>query len=110
MTNVATLTDIRSLSLEDLTAELILLGERPFRAKQVYEWLWVKGARSFDAMTNLSLTLRETLKTKFSLLVLQEDKVQRSSDGTIKSRFRLHDGHLIESVLIPVVADDRFTV
>lgn len=110
MTNVATLTDIRSLSLEELTAEMILLGERPFRAKQVYEWLWVKGARSFDAMTNLSLALRETLKAKFSLLVLQEDKVQRSSDGTIKSRFRLHDGHLIESVLIPVVADDRFTV
>jgi len=49
MTAEATkLTDIRSLSLEQLTSELILLGERPFRAKQVYEWLWKKGARSFD--------------------------------------------------------------
>ena len=103
-------TDIRSLSLEDLTAEMVLLGQKPFRAKQVYEWLWKKGARSFDDMTNLSLELRERLKEKFSLHVITADKVQRSSDGTIKTRFRLHDGHLIESVLIPVVADDRFTV
>lgn len=110
MAATATQTDIRSLSLEDLTSEMILLGERPFRAKQVYEWLWQKGARTFDDMTNLSLSLREQLKERFSLPVITEDKVQRSNDGTIKSRFRLHDGHLIESVLIPVEADDRFTV
>lgn len=104
------LKDIRSLSLEELTSAMILAGERPFRAKQVYEWLWKKGARNFDEMTNLSLQLRASLKEQFSFPVMSEDKVQRSSDGTIKSRFRLHDGHLIESVLIPVVADDRFTV
>ena len=107
---VSTLPDIRELSLDQLTSELILAGEKKFRAKQVYEWLWQKGARSFDEMTNLSLKLREQLKATYSLPVIQLDKQQRSSDGTIKSRFRLHDGHLIESVLIPVVADDRFTV
>ena len=106
----ATLPDIRSLSLEDLTSQLILAGEKKFRAKQIYEWLWQKGARTFDEMTNLSLPLREQLKRTYSLPVITLDRSQRSSDGTIKSRFRLHDGHLIESVLIPVVDDDRFTV
>ena len=106
----ATLPDIRSLSLEELTSQLILEGEKKFRAKQIYEWLWQKGARSFDAMTNLSLPLREKLKERYSLRVITLDKAQRSTDGTIKSRFRLFDGHLIESVLIPVADDDRFTV
>ncbi|MBC6996466.1 23S rRNA (adenine(2503)-C(2))-methyltransferase RlmN [Neolewinella lacunae] len=110
MSTISTdLPDIRALSLEELTSALVLLGEKPFRARQVYEWLWKKGARSFEQMTNLSVSLRQQLAAQFSLLVITEDKVQRSSDGTIKSRFRLHDGHLIESVLIPVVADDRFT-
>ena len=110
VTTPTKLKDIRGLSLEELTSAMILLGERPFRAKQVYEWLWKKGARSFAEMTNLSLTLRERLQEQFTFPVMREDKVQRSSDGTVKSRFRLHDGHLVESVLIPVVADDRFTV
>lgn len=110
MDTATKLIDIRSLSLEELTSQLILSGEKKFRAKQVYQWLWEKGARSFDDMTNLSLELRENLKERYELLTITEDKVQRSNDGTIKSRFRLHDGHLIESVLIPVVADDRFTV
>lgn len=109
-TTATKLTDIRSLSLEELTSALVLMGERPFRAKQVYEWLWKKGARNFDEMTNLSLALREQLKAQFSFPVMTLDKQQRSLDGTIKNRFRLHDGHLIESVLIPVEADDRFTV
>ena len=110
VTTTTTLPDIRSLSLEQLTGELILAGEKKFRAKQVYEWLWQKGARSFDEMTNLSLDLRQRLKATYSLPVMTLDLRQQSSDGTIKSRFRLHDGHLIESVLIPVVADDRYTV
>ncbi|WP_116108059.1 23S rRNA (adenine(2503)-C(2))-methyltransferase RlmN [Lewinella sp. IMCC34191] len=106
----ATLPDIRSLSLEELTSQLILAGEKKYRAKQIYEWLWQKGARTFDEMTNLSIPLREKLKERYSLPVITLDKAQRSNDGTIKSRFRLHDGHLIESVLIPVADDDRFTV
>lgn len=110
MATTNALIDIRALSLEELTSQLILMGEKPFRAKQVYQWLWEKGARDFEQMTNLSLELRNILKENYTILAVIEDKVQRSSDGTIKSRFRLHDGHLIESVLIPVVADDRFTV
>jgi len=106
MDTATKLTDIRTLSLEELTSQLILTGEKKFRAKQVYQWLWEKGARSFDDMTNLSLDLREKLKGRYELLTITEDKVQRSNDGTIKSRFRLHDGHLIESVLIPVVAEN----
>ncbi|MEM6701032.1 MAG: 23S rRNA (adenine(2503)-C(2))-methyltransferase RlmN, partial [Bacteroidota bacterium] len=81
-----------------------------FRAKQVYEWLWKKSARSFGEMTNLSKSLRAKLEETFVIQAITEDKVQRSSDGTIKSRYRLHDGHLIESVLIPVPRDDRYTV
>lgn len=103
-------TDIRLLTPEVLTEVFLEMGEKKFRSKQVYEWLWQKGARSFDEMTNLSKALRETLKEKFVINAITEDKVQRSSDGTIKSRFRLHDGHLIESVLIPVPGEKRFTV
>ncbi len=102
--------DIRKLSKDDLALALVEMGEKKFRAKQIHEWLWVKGARSFEQMTNLSKNLRENLKKHFVINAVTIDKVQKSNDGTIKSRFRLHDGHLIESVLIPVVADNRFTV
>ncbi len=102
--------DIRGFSKEELETLFLQLGEQRFRAKQVYEWLWQKGAVSFDQMTNLSKSLREKLATSYSINAIQVDKVQRSLDGTIKSRFRLHDHHLIESVLIPVPVDNRFTV
>jgi 23S rRNA (adenine2503-C2)-methyltransferase len=102
--------DIRSFSKEELEALFLQMGEQRFRAKQVYEWLWQKGAQSFEEMTNLSKDLREKLSTSYSINVIQVDKVQRSLDGTIKSRFRLHDHHLIEAVLIPVPVDNRFTV
>jgi 23S rRNA (adenine2503-C2)-methyltransferase len=102
--------DIRNLSPAELEEVFKGLGEPKFRAKQVYEWLWQKNATSFSAMTNLSLPLREKLNGEFLINAIQVDKVQRSFDGTIKSRFRLHDGHLIESVLIPVPDDQRFTV
>ena len=106
----ATKKNIRQLSLADLTSILEGLGEKKFRAKQIYEWLWQKSARSFAEMTNLSKVLRQTLEENFVINAIVEDKVQKSLDGTIKSRFRLHDGHLIESVLIPVPVDKRFTV
>jgi 23S rRNA (adenine2503-C2)-methyltransferase len=102
--------DIRQLRLPELKALIEEMGEKKFRAKQIYEWLWQKGARSFDEMTNLSKNLRERLQERFEIRAIVEDAVQHSLDGTIKSRFKLHDGHLIEAVLIPVPADQRFTV
>lgn len=103
-------TDIRKLSKEDLITALEEMGEKKFRAKQIYQWLWEKGAHSFEEMTNLSKPLRDKLQQYFIINAITLDKMQKSSDGTIKSRFKLHDGHLIESVLIPVPGDNRFTV
>ena len=104
------LIDIRSLDKAGLKKEVELLGEKGFRAKQIDEWLWQKGVTDFEKMTNLSKDFREKLKTKFFLQGIRTDVVQRSIDGTIKFRFKLHDGNLIESVLIPVEKDKRFTV
>jgi 23S rRNA (adenine2503-C2)-methyltransferase len=102
--------DLRSLNLFDLEATLAEWGEPRFRAKQIYEWLWAKSVTSFDGMTNVSKDLRAKLKENFTFHTLFEDAVQHSNDGTIKTRFLTHDGHRIESVLIPVPSDDRFTV
>ena len=102
--------DIRLLDNDSLKEILVGMGEKKFRAAQVYEWLWKKSATSFDEMTNLSKELRNKLQEHFVINAITEDKVQKSLDGTIKSRFRLHDSHLIESVLIPVPVDKRFTV
>ena len=101
--------DIRELSQLELEEVFQEVGEPKFRAKQVHEWLWKKGVHSFEAMTNLSKKLREFLDENFAINGIGMDKVQHSLDGTIKSRFRLYDGHLIESVLIPVPADNRYT-
>ncbi len=102
--------DIRLIEKNELTDFFKSLGESKFRAQQVWEWLWKKGAQSFDEMTNLSKLLRQKLEEHFVIRPIKEDLVQRSNDGTIKTRFRLHDGHLIESVLIPVPERERFTV
>lgn len=102
--------DIRRLSREDIAALLNSLNEPAFRAKQIDQWLWQKGARSFEDMTNLSKDLREKLQANFEIRSIKEDLVQRSLDGTIKSRYKLYDGLLIEAVLIPVPKDKRFTV
>lgn len=112
MTDTATDTrlDIRKLSAADIETALAVWGEPRFRARQIYEWLWKKAAHDFDEMTNLSRPLRVRLAESFLLRPIVLDKVQHSNDGTIKSRFRLHDGHLIESVLIPVPDENRFTV
>jgi len=103
-------TDIRLLSKDVIKDSIQQLGEAGFRAKQIYEWLWKKKATDFDQMTNLSLSLREKLKEHFVIHGITTDKEQFSNDGTIKTRFKLHDGALIESVLIPVKKDNRFTV
>lgn len=101
--------DIRLLDVKALEEVFAAWGEPRFRARQVYEWLWKKSAHSFDVMTNLSKSLRAMLEEHFTINAILPDKEQRSTDGTIKSRFRLHDGALIESVLIPVPEDNRYT-
>ena len=80
---------------------MIVAGEPAFRAKQVYEWIWKKAARSFDAMGNVPKKTREWLSEKFSLQIVTTAEAQISSDRTIKSSFQLHDKNLIEGVLIP---------
>lgn len=101
MTEATVKRDIRKLKLEELKEFFILHGEKPFRAQQVYEWLWKKAARDFDQMTNLSLPVRELLKSHFSINFIKVDKMQQSADGTIKNAVVLHDGLVVESVLIP---------
>ena len=98
--------DIRKLNASQLKDWLVQNGEQGFRAKQVHEWLWKKSALSFEQMTNLSLPTRELLNTNFEIRPLTVDQQQRSSDGTIKSSFRLFDGNLVEGVLIPALRDD----
>jgi len=80
---------------------MLAAGEPAFRAKQVYEWIWKKAARSFDAMGNIPKTTREWLSEKFSLQIVTTAEAQYSSDRTIKSSFQLHDNNLVEGVLIP---------
>lgn len=93
--------DIRKLSLEQLAIFFEEQGEKPFRARQVDEWLWAKSAHNFDEMTNLSLQTRELLNQHFVIRPLSLRHQQVSSDRTIKSAFKLHDEHVIEGVLIP---------
>lgn len=99
--------DIRKLKLDELKAFFIEQGDKAFRAQQVYEWLWKKSVRDFDQMTNISLATRELLKNHFTINHIQVDEMQRSEDGTIKNAVKLHDGLIVESVLIPT--DDRIT-
>jgi len=98
---VLTKRDIRKLKLEELKEFFVVQGQKPFRAQQVYDWLWIKSAKSFDQMTNLSLETRELLSQHFVINHIKVDKMQRSEDGTIKNAVTLHDGLVVESVLIP---------
>ena len=94
-------TDIRSCGYNELKREMDLLGEKAFRAKQIYEWLHVKLADSFYEMTNLSLKLRQRLAEAYIILPVQMEERQISKlDGTNKFLFRLYDGNMIESVLM----------
>ncbi|MCE3008834.1 MAG: 23S rRNA (adenine(2503)-C(2))-methyltransferase RlmN [Bacteroidetes bacterium] len=99
--------DIRSLEPEALQAWFEERGEKAFRARQVYEWLWQHRADSFEQMTNLSKPLRMQLAEAFALCRLEIRQEQRSGDGTIKYAFGLADGNVIEGVLIP--QGDRMT-
>ena len=93
--------DIRKLRLDKLEEFFLSVGERKFRAKQVYEWLWSKSLKNFDDMTNISKAVREVLKDNFTINHLNVDLMQHSDDGTIKNAVRLFDGKIVESVLIP---------
>jgi 23S rRNA (adenine2503-C2)-methyltransferase len=99
--------NIRDFDLNGLKEYFETIGDKRFRAMQAYEWLWKKNARSFDEMSNLSLELRAKLHEEFTLPALTIDTTQHSNDGTLKSRFKTFDGHLIEGVLIPT--EKRYT-
>jgi 23S rRNA (adenine2503-C2)-methyltransferase len=102
-----TVKNIRHLSMQELESFFESFGEKKFRAKQVWEWLWQKHAHSFADMTNLSKELREKLGASFTLPALTVDATQYSADGTIKTRYKTHEGHLCEGVLIPT--ENRYT-
>jgi 23S rRNA (adenine2503-C2)-methyltransferase len=93
--------DIRALTKEELRNFFEKQGDKAFRGNQVYEWLWQKSAYTFDDMTNLSKETRHMLETHFVINNIEVTTMQRSSDGTIKNAVKLHDGLIVESVLIP---------
>jgi 23S rRNA (adenine2503-C2)-methyltransferase len=99
--------NIRHLNLIELEEYFEALGEKKFRAQQVYEWIWQKGALRFADMTNLSKQLRQQVGEAFTLPALTIDIIQHSTDGTAKTRFKTWDGHLAEGVLIPT--ESRYT-
>ncbi len=89
------------MTKEQLRQFFVEQGDKAFRGNQVYEWLWQKSAHDFDAMTNISKETRKMLEDNFVINHIRVDQMQRSSDGTIKNAVRLHDGLIVESVLIP---------
>lgn len=93
--------DIRALTKEQLREFFETQGDKSFRGNQVYEWLWQKGAHAFDDMTNVSKETRDMLENNFVINHIKVDTMQRSSDGTVKNAVKLHDGLIVESVLIP---------
>ena len=93
--------DIRALTKEQLRDFFVKEGDKAFRGNQVYEWLWSKGSHDFSDMTNVSKETREMLENNFVINHIKVDQIQKSSDGTIKNAVRLHDGLIVESVLIP---------
>ena len=95
-------TDIRSMTLNELEVFVVEdLGDKKFRAKQIYDWMHVKLVQSFDEMTNLSKDLRERLRSEATLCpVTMADRLISEIDGTRKYLFRMEDGSIIESVLM----------
>ena len=100
--------NIREESLEQLTGFLTENGEKAFRVKQIWQWLWQRGAVRFEDMTNLSKGTRELLENTYYIDSIIPDQIQTATDGTVKTAWKLGDGELVESVLIP--GKDKFTV
>lgn len=89
------------MTKESLQDFFVSMGEKPFRGNQVYEWLWKKSAYDFGSMTNLSKPVRQLLEEHFVINHIEVDQFQKSADGTLKNAVKLHDGLVVESVLIP---------
>jgi 23S rRNA (adenine2503-C2)-methyltransferase len=100
-------TDIRLLTLEEIKEFFLSHGDKPFRAKQVWEWIWKKSARSFDEMSNISVATRKFLNDHFTFQSAHSSAVQVSSDKTLKIAFQLSDKKFVEGVLIP--SESRMT-
>ena len=94
--------NIKDFNLEELKKEFENLGEKPYRASQVYEWIYQKRVTSFDEMTNISVDLKNKLKENFNLGLFEIVKKLVSTDGTKKYLFDINDGKgsLIETVLM----------
>lgn len=99
--------DILSLSYNQILELCQEMGEKKFRVDQLYQWIWQKKVRNFNEMSNLSKPFREQLQEKFFFQTVKIDTIRSSTDGTQKVTFRLHDGCIIEGVVIP--AKDRLT-
>ncbi|MES2800825.1 MAG: 23S rRNA (adenine(2503)-C(2))-methyltransferase RlmN [Bacteroidota bacterium] len=93
--------NIRNLSFDELKSQLETIGEKSFRAKQVYEWLWKKNAQNFEEMSNLGKELRLKLDNHFFIDHIRLDDQQISADKTIKCAFSVDEGKVVEGVLIP---------
>jgi len=94
------LKNIKDYNLEELKKELISIGEKPFRAEQIFKWIYSENVKNFDEMTNLSIELREKLKQNYTLCIFNIIRKQESLDGTVKYLFDVLDGNAIETVLM----------
>ncbi|MFW6368445.1 MAG: 23S rRNA (adenine(2503)-C(2))-methyltransferase RlmN, partial [Spirochaetota bacterium] len=103
-----TTTDIRDLDMDSLAKLCTEMGEPSFRGTQLAEWLWKHRVHSFDLMRNLPRAFREKLANRFSIRPAQAAHVQESADGSVKIAYRLHDGEVVEGVLIPS-GDNEYT-
>ena len=92
--------NIKDFNLDELKQEILSIGEKPFRAEQIFKWLFIDKVKSFDEMTNLSLDLREKLKANYNICNFEILNKLVSKDGTIKYLFDIGDGNAIESVLM----------
>ena len=92
--------NIKDFNLDELQEELVSIGEKKYRAEQIFKWIYVEKVKEFDEMTNLSLELREKLKTNYTMCNYQILRKQESSDGTKKYLFDVLDSNAIETVLM----------
>ena len=99
--------NIKDYDLKELKEELANIGEKPFRAEQIFKWLYQEKVKSFDEMTNLSLELREKLKQNYTICNFKILRKQEAKDGTIKYLFDVLDENAIETVLNELYKRDK---